>query len=246
MSMVFQKAKQVRASQNVVDQIENAIIEGTLIPGNKLPPERELTEMLGVSRGTVREALRTLEQKGLIEIKLGINGGAVVKPLSTEQLSESLGLLIRHQKVSLDHLAEFREGVEGNVAGLAAERAGKADIRRLKKLLDEAKNYLDEGSSKWEAFVQVDEKMHIALPRIAQNPIYISVLRMVHDNIHRYYLSFLPKEEAVLKKNYQDLCDIVRAIEQGQANEARSLAMHHVRRFHRYMKKEQQELISVR
>ena len=242
MSVVFQKAKQVRVFQNVAGQIEDAILENKYIPGNKLPPERELTEMLGVSRGTVREALRALEQKGLIEIKLGVGGGAVVKSLSTDQISQSLSLLIRHQKVSLDHLAEFREGVEGNVAGLAAERAGKADIRLLKKLLDEAKNYLDEGSSKWEEFVQVDEKMHIALPRIAQNPIYISVLQMVHDNIHRYYLSFLPKEEAVLKENYQDLCGIVQAVEQGQANEARSLAMHHVRRFHRYMKMGQQKL----
>lgn len=242
MSVVFQKAKQVRVFQNVAGQIEDAILEKKYLPGTKLPPERELTEMLGVSRGTLREALRALEQKGLIEIKLGINGGAVVKPLSTEQLSESLGLLIRHQMVSLDHLAEFREGVEGNVAGLAAERAGKADIRRLKKLLTEAKNYFDEGLSKWEAFVQVDIKMHIAIARIAKNPIYTSVLRMVQDNIHRYYLSFLPKEEAVLKDNFQDLSDIVEAIEQGQTNLARSLAMHHVRRFHLYMKKQQQEL----
>jgi DNA-binding FadR family transcriptional regulator len=139
-------------------------------------------------------------------------------------------------------LAEFREGVEGNVAGLAAERAGKANVRQLKKLLTEAKNYLDEGPSKWEEFVQVDEKMHIALSQIAQNPIYTSVLQMVHDNIHLYYWSFLPKEEAVQKENYQDLCDIVQAIEQGKANEARSMAMHHVRKFHRYMKKEKQEL----
>ena len=242
MSVVFQKAKQVRVFQNVAAQIEDAILEKKFTPGTKLPPERELTEKLGVSRGTVREALRALEQKGLIEIKLGTGGGAVVKSLSTDLISQSLGVLIRHQKVSLDHLAEFREGVEGNVVGLAAERAGKADIRQLKKLLDEAKNYLDEGASKWEEFVQVDQKMHIALSRIAKNPIYISVLRMVHDNIHRYYSNFLPKEEAVLKKNYQDLCDIVQAIEQGQANEARSLAMHHVRRFHRYMKKGQQKL----
>lgn len=242
MSVVFQKAKQVRVFQNVAGQIEDAILEQKYIPGNKLPPERELTEMLGVSRGTVREALRALEQKGLIEIKLGAGGGAVVKSLSTDQISQSLDLLIRHQRVSLDHLAEFREGVEGNVAGLAAERAGKEDIRRLKKLLDEAKNYLDEEPSNWEAFVKVDEKIHIALPQIARNPIYISVLRMVHDNIHRYYLSFLPKEKAVQKENYQDLCDIVRAVEQGQANEARSLAMHHVRKFQRYMKKEKLEL----
>jgi DNA-binding FadR family transcriptional regulator len=242
MSVVFQKAKQVRVFQNVAGQIEDAILEQKYIPGNKLPPERELTKMLGVSRGTVREALRALEQKGLIEIRLGVNGGAMVKSLNTDQLSESLGLLIRHQKISLDHLAEFREGVEGNVAGLAAERAGKEDIRWLKKLLDEGKSHLDEEPLNWEAFVQVDEKFHIALPRIAQNPIYISVLQMVHDNIHRYYLSFLPKEEPVQKENFQDLCDIVRAVEQGKANEARSLAMHHVRKFYRYMKKKKQEL----
>ena len=241
MSFKFQRARQQRIFQDVAEQIEEAILEDRLKVGDMLPAERELREMFGISRGTLREALRVLEQKGLIEIKLGVGGGALVKPVTTELVTETLGLLIRHQKVSLDHLAEFREGVEGNVAGLAAERATKADIMKLKGLLAEARNHLERNVSNWEAFVRIDEQVHIALPLITRNPVYTSVLQMVHDNIHRYYESFLPREEHVLWRNYQDLCDIVRAVEQGLAEEARSLAQHHVRRFHRLMKKEQQK-----
>ena len=117
---MFQKARQNRIFQDVVEQIQEAILQGTLNPGDKLPPERELKEMFGASRGTLREALRILEQKGLITIKIGVAGGAVVNALSTDQVSESLDLLIRYQKASLKDLAEFREGVEGLVAGLKA------------------------------------------------------------------------------------------------------------------------------
>lgn len=154
--------------------------------------------------------------------------------------------MIRHQKVSLDHLAEFREGVEGDVAGLAAERATKADVKKLKGFLAEARNHLERNVSNWEAFVQIDKQIHIALPLITRNPIYTSVPKMVHDNIHRYYESFLPREENVLWRNYEDLCDIVRAVEQGLADEARSLAQLHVRRFHRLMKKKQQKHAATR
>ena len=182
----------------------------------------------------------------MVEIKLGVVGGVLIKPVTTDLVTESLGFLIRYQKVSLDHLAEFREGVEGDVAGLAAERATKADIKKLKGLLAEARNYLERNISNWEAFVRIDELMHVALPQITRNPVYISVLKMVHDNIHRYYEKLLPKEEHVLWRNYQDLCDIVQAVEQGLAEEARSLARRHVRRFHRLMKKEQQKQSAAR
>ena len=116
---MFQKAKQNRIFQNVVAQIQEAILSGDLKTGDTLPPERALREMFQVSRGTLREALRVLEQRGLIEIKLGMSGGAVVKALTTREVSRSLDLLIRYQRVSLRDLAEFREGVEGIVAGLA-------------------------------------------------------------------------------------------------------------------------------
>jgi DNA-binding FadR family transcriptional regulator len=236
MNFPFRAAKQNRIFHDVVDQVQEAIIEGRLKAGDMLPPERELKEMLKTSRGTLREALRVLEEKGLIEIKLGVGGGPIVKSLGTEQISESLALLIRYQKVSLNHLAEFREGVEGNVAALAAERAKKIDIKKLKELLVEAKNQLEKGVSHWDDFVRIDEQMHTVLAKTAENPIYKSLVKVIHDNIHRYYERFLPREEHVLRENYQDLCDIVRAVEQKRATEARSLAQHHVRRFLYYLK----------
>ena len=232
---MFQQAKQSKVFQNVVDQIQDAILQGRLKAGSKLPAERELKELFKTSRGTLREALRVLEQKGLITIKTGVKGGAVVEALSTNQVSESLDLLIRYQRVSLRDLAEFREGVEGIVAGLAVERVKAKDIQYLKKLLADAKTLLDEGASGWDAFLMVDNQLHMMLAHIAGNPIYESVLQTIYDNIHRYFDQFLPREEGLLRENYQDLCKIVEAVENGQAAQAHLLVQNHVYRFNRLM-----------
>src|SRR6185369_12119028 len=98
---MFHKVKQNRVFQDVVEQIQEAIVSGKLAAGSLLPAERELKERFEVSRGTLREALRVLEQKGLIQIKTGVSGGPIVKGVGTEQMSESLAPLIRYQKVSV-------------------------------------------------------------------------------------------------------------------------------------------------
>jgi len=232
---MFQQAKQSKIFQNVVDQIQDAILQGRLKAGSKLPAERQLKELFKTSRGTLREALRVLEQKGLITIKTGVKGGAVVEALSTNQVSESLDLLIRYQRVSLRDLAEFREGVEGIVAGLAVERVKGKDIQYLKKLLADARTLLDEGASGWDAFLMVDNQLHMMLAHIAGNPIYESVLQTIYDNIHRYFDQFLPREEGLLRENYRDLCEIVEAVENGQAAQAHLLVQNHVYRFNRLM-----------
>ncbi|MFW6114932.1 MAG: FadR/GntR family transcriptional regulator [Thermodesulfobacteriota bacterium] len=232
---MFREAKQNRIFQDVVEQIQDAILQGKLKPGNKLPPERELKETFGASRGTLREALRILEQKGLITIKTGVGGGAFVNALTTHQISESLDLLIRYQMVSLRDLAEFREGVEGMVAALAVERVKGEDIQYLKKLLTEAKAHLEHGISGWDNFIHVDNQVHMALAHIAGNPIYESVLQTIYDNIHRYFQRFLPREEDLLMENYQDLCEIIEAVENGQAAQAHLLVQNHVYRFNRLM-----------
>jgi GntR family transcriptional regulator, transcriptional repressor for pyruvate dehydrogenase complex len=234
---VFQQVKQSRVFQDVVDQIQEAIVQGKLAPGSRLPAERELTDIFKASRGTLREALRVLEQKGLISIKTGVKGGAVVNILTTHQFSESLDLLIRYQRVSLRDLAEFREGVEGMVAALAAQRATKEDIRHLKTLLNKAGQCLDQGTSGWDAFIRMDNQIHMSLARMAGNPMYESVLQTIYDNIHRYFDRFLPREEKIIQENYQDLCAIVSAVEKGDANEASLLVQDHVFRFNRRMEK---------
>jgi len=232
---MFQAAKQTKVFQDVVEQIQEAIFDGRLETGQTLPAERELKSMFNISRGTLREALRVLEQKGLIEIKLGVGGGSVVKAVDTEQISESLGLLIRSQKVSLNHLAQFREDVEGIIAAHAAQRRRLEDILKLKQLLAEARKCVEGGRSRRDAFISIDKQIHMAMADITGNPIYISVLHSIHANIHRYYDRFLSMEERELEENYRDLCDIVTAVEKGRVEQARELARQHVKQFNRYM-----------
>ena len=238
---MFQAAKQTKVFQDVVAQIQEAILDGRLKTGDTLPSERQLKDIFNISRGTLREALRVLEQKGLIEIKLGVGGGSVVKDLNADQVSEGLALLIRSQKVSLNHLAQFREDVEGIIAAHAALWRTKEDILKLKELLAKALVCVESGRSQRDAFINIDRQIHMTMARITENPIYISVLRSIHDNIHRYYDRFLSMEETELQENYQDLCDLVEAVESGQADHARELAQDHVRRFNHYMKKRERE-----
>jgi DNA-binding FadR family transcriptional regulator len=241
-SFLFRKAKQSRIFQDVVEQIQSAILDGRLEPGDKLPAERELGEIFGTSRGTLREALRVLEQKGLIEIRVGVGGGAIVKDPGGEQITESLDLLIRSQKISLNHLAEFREDVEGTVTGMAAERATDDDIRHLQDLLEVAKASWELGAAQWTEFMRVDEKVHMFMARISGNPIYEYILKTVHDNIHIYYDRYLPWGPKELNENYDDLCQLVAAVADKDAERAVRVAREHVHRFNSYMEKKKRKI----
>ena len=232
---MFKAAKQNRIFQDVVAQIQESILAGKLTPGEMLPSERELKEVLQVSRGTLREALRVLEQKGLIEIKLGVGGGAVVQDVSYDPLNESLALLIRYQKVSLQHLTEFRVGVEGRVAALAAERAMPTDVNRLNSLLEKARAFAGKGCDFQKEFVTVDKQIHLALAEITANPVYISLHHTVHGNIDQYYETFLKMKQRQMTENLTDLASIIDAVDKKDATQARRLAEAHVLRFNHYM-----------
>jgi GntR family transcriptional regulator, transcriptional repressor for pyruvate dehydrogenase complex len=236
---MFKKTSQQRIFEDLVSQIEGAILDGHLKAGDRLPSQRDLVDMFQTSRGPLREALRVLEQKGLLDIKRGVRGGAVIKLPGMTPVAESLGLLVRHRKITLAELSEFREGVEGNVAAIAAQRATPADIQQIKKLLGQAKKHTTTGVTAWEPFCQVDNRIHVAIAKAAGNRVYEFVLRMVHDNIQHYYEAHPLKDPQFMKENFQDLCDIVSALEKQQPTAVRSLMQSHVRRFNRYMNSHQ-------
>lgn len=231
---MFHAAKQNRIFQDVVDQIQETILSGHLRPGDTLPAERDLKEMLQVSRGTLREALRVLEQKGLITIKLGVGGGAVIKDPSFDQVGESLSMLIRMQKVSLNHLAEFRKGVEGDIAALAAQRATPEDLIGLFELLAKAEGHARRGAPGSTDFMQFDKAIHKALARMTGNPVFVSLHHTVHDNIDQYYENYLTLDDRELIENFTDLRDIITAIKDRRVDDARALARRHVLRFNHY------------
>jgi DNA-binding FadR family transcriptional regulator len=234
---MFQQAKQSRTFEDIISQIQESILDGRLREGDKLPGERTLREVFRVSRGTLREALRALEQKGLVTIKTGAHGGACICPINNKQMSESLDLLLRHQKISLKELAESREAVEGFVAARAAKRAKKADVGQLTAILRSIRTLLDAREFDWKKVIAEDSEFHLRLARIAGNRVFESILETVYKNISRYFDLFLSRERSLQEKNYQDLCKIVEAIEKRDAEKAGALVQDHVRYFNRIMEK---------
>jgi len=232
---MFRQAKQSRVFEDVVSQIQEAILEEKFKAGDKLPSERNLREVFKVSRGTLREALRALEQKKLIYIKTGASGGAIICPIDTRPVSDSLDLLLRYQKVSLGELAEFREAVEGLLAAKAARRATKEDLKGLDILLESIKNHLHSGELRWNEIIKDDRAFHLSLARIAGNRVFESILYTVYENITRYFERFLPKDGLILERIYQDLCKIKKAIDAKDPNRTKTIVREHVRRFNRLM-----------
>ena len=198
--------------------MKRAILTGRLKAGDRLPSERELVEMFQASRGSLREALRVLEQKGLIHIRVGAGGGAVVRSLGTRQVSESLGFLIRYEKITLEELTEFRERVEGDAAALAARRATKAELDLLDSALQTARACVKKGESAWEDFLRADERFHVAMVTSSHNRIYYSVLKMVQDNIHQLYLGTPLRTLDMMRENLDDLTGIFEAIREKKTN----------------------------
>jgi len=231
----FQRAKQTRMYQDVVEQMQTAIAEGRMCPGELLPSDQKLCEMFQTNEDTLGEALRILEEKGLIEIRLEAGGGAFVKDANAELMAENLAMLIRSYTISLEHLTEFRETVEGTVAGLAAQRTTASDNQKMAKLVEEAALCMEKGLDGWNSLVQIDEKIHTGIASIAGNPLFTFVLHSIHDSIHRYYDKFQIIGETEMDENFQDLHLIVEAIADRDAERAQKYAAEHVRRFSRYM-----------
>ncbi|MDO5675055.1 MAG: FadR/GntR family transcriptional regulator [bacterium] len=235
MSILFRRARQNRVYEDVVEQIQAAILDGKIAVGRRLPAERELCEQLHTSRGTVREALRILEQKGLIEIRLGASGGAYVQGAGSTLMAENLSMLLRSNDISLEHLEEFRAAIEGSAAYLAAQRITPEGSAELQQLLSRAETLFRQGLGQWDAFVRVDEAIHQAIARASANPLYDYVLGSIHANIHHFYNMFLEADAAVMQENHHDLTTICSAVINQKAEEAADLMRAHVRRFASYM-----------
>src|SRR5215213_7420415 len=132
----FSRITPTRASSDVIAQIRAAILSGRFRPGDRLPTERELAQQFGVSRVTVRDALRALEASGLIRVRVGGQGGPYVAEPDVALLSESLGTHLRLLGTTFRELAEARLALETTAARLAAERATPDDLKALEAAIN--------------------------------------------------------------------------------------------------------------
>lgn len=156
----------------VVDQIRRAIHLGRFLPGDKLPPERELARQLGVSRTTVREAVRVLEGEGLVESRRGATGGLIVlKPGWSDQ---ALRKTVREHLDAIREVFDYRTAVECAAAGLAAERRSKADVAALRRILTEMSVFVETEQTRGQIenvpqFGAADAAFHLGIARAARN-----------------------------------------------------------------------------
>jgi GntR family transcriptional regulator, transcriptional repressor for pyruvate dehydrogenase complex len=154
-----------RISDAITAQIRTAILERKLQPGDRLPNERDLAERFGVSRVTVRDALRRLEAGGLLEIRVGASGGPFVTVPSTGMVGQGISHMLMMSEVDPDEIAEARVILELGTVSLAVERATDEDIASLRSLCDVAEEALAAGHYE----VRLSREFHAALALASHN-----------------------------------------------------------------------------
>lgn len=179
---MYSKVKPLRLYEQIANQVRNLIFNGTLRPGDQLPAERELAEQFGVSRTAVREAVRVLGEKGLIEIQAG-KGTFVTDSFNkmSDVMRDTLDWVV---KVSLGKgmldLVQVRELLEPGIAEIAAEMAEAEEIEIMKKAVAVMDNSMDDA----DAYVKADLEFHLALAEATQNPIIPMLIDPIIGLLH--------------------------------------------------------------
>jgi GntR family transcriptional repressor for pyruvate dehydrogenase complex len=173
---LFQAAKKTsKISDQIIDQIRDAVLSGKLKPGDRLASEKELADQFGVSKATMREALRVLEVMGLIEIRKGLGGGIFTAEVGMRTTIHSIINFLHFQSVSIREITMLRCLIEPAVARIAASKITDKDIHNLKKIVEEKPSGADNTVSKEIGF-------HRYLARLAENTLLILIVDFV-DNL---------------------------------------------------------------
>jgi len=174
---MFRSAIQEKRSMHIVNQVRKAILSGQLQPGHRLPTEKELLLQFGVSKHTLREALRALESMGFIEIRQGAGGGPVVSEVEMENTRDIIASFLYFKKVSIPHLCEVRKVFEPHLARMAAERATSEDIEALTAMNQAYRKSL----TRKKPAIKDEVSFHVLLGEISGNPVMMLVLDFVNN-----------------------------------------------------------------
>lgn len=169
-----------KASDVLAAEVRERILSGEFSEGTALPPERQLVEQTGLSRATVREALRVLEVERLVEIRPGRGGGAFVHRPGRESLANTVQLVIRGQQIRLEALHETREAIEPACAALAARRRTEQDLADL----DAAHTELTEAGEDVQRFLRANIRWHSAVAKAGDNELLIGFLSALSESIY--------------------------------------------------------------
>lgn len=229
--MGFDLVRQRRLSDDIVEQLERMILEGTLTAGGRLPAERALAEQFGVSRPSLREAIQKLTAKGLLVSRQG-GGNYVVESLGSTFSDPLLNLLEGSPEAQRD-LLEFRHTLEASCAYYAAMRATDVDRSRLREAFDNLQDCYsraDEVSRAEEG--AADASFHLAIAEASHNAVLLHTIRGLFDLLKRNVVTNIGgmyKQRAetrdMLISQHREL---YLAIIEGRADDAREVSSRHL------------------
>jgi GntR family transcriptional repressor for pyruvate dehydrogenase complex len=210
-----------RLYQEIVDQIQQQILSGALKPGDQIPAERDLADRFGVSRTAVREAIKSLTEKGLIEVYVG--RGTFVTNLSPDRVVESLTLLLRNEHDNIPRLQEAREVLEVPMARLAALRRTDENIARLRAIAAE----MEEEQSISPRLIDADTDFHVEVARATGNPVLVLMSQTIVALLRSERLDGNSVGDS-LSAAFAGHRDIVDAIADGDGNRAAQAMADHL------------------
>jgi DNA-binding FadR family transcriptional regulator len=215
-----------RVSQVIVDQIRVLIHQGRLRPGDRLPSERELCARFGVSRVTVREALRVLESNGLVDIRVGARGGAFVTSPSNSRVGEGLADLIMLSPLTAAEVTEARMVFELGIVPIVVERATKEDIAALKDICARQRAGLRNGTYS----TTLSAEFHTRVAASTHN----AAIEMLVQSFHGPLLMSLNEAKAAApemgRRGNTEHQEFVEAVERGDVAVATKIMAEHLQR----------------
>jgi GntR family transcriptional repressor for pyruvate dehydrogenase complex len=186
----FRQVEPVRLYENIVEQIESAILRGDLKPGERLPSERVMVSQFGASRPTVREALRVLESNGIVRSRPGDPNGPEVLPFSPQGLAKQMSRLVHREEMSIAELVAFRMILDGSANLLAAQLRSEDELAAMDETIAAMEAAIGEG---YEEFSRADIAFHDAVAAASRNTLIKVcnevvrgvVLSLISDKVNR-------------------------------------------------------------
>lgn len=225
--MGYQSVKQPKISDVIMGQLETMILEGTLKPGQRLPPERELAIQFGVSRPSLREAMQKLAVKGLLNSRQG--GGSYVSENIGGTFSDPLLELFRTHPEAQYDLLEFRHAMEGVTAYYAALRSTAADKELIRQRYSELEAH--HAAKAFDKEVDADVEFHLAIAEATHNMVLLHMMRalfsLLREHIWENLQNIYPKAD-YRDRIHQQHKMLMEAVVSGQPESARKAAHHHL------------------
>jgi DNA-binding FadR family transcriptional regulator len=216
LTAVFEPIRSPTTFEETVERLGTAIRLGLLTPGSRLPPERELADQLGISRSTLRQALTTLVQGGLLRVSRGRAGGTFV--------AESPPLTGTPTRIGAEAQAalDLRVAIEVGATLLAAERAREADLEPLNALVDRMAR-----AREFDEYRRADVRFHIGIAETARSPRLVAAMTEVQARMSEL-IALIPHPDQVLTRSNAQHERLVGLLESGDAGRAVRLMRRHI------------------